>query len=110
MTRTDLWTDNREFRAGMVELVLERGLRLETAVQWLSVPNGTLANWGQVANCESTASTSAPGSHCVAEVEADHAELLDAPGFRSLRLEFDENPWSTPAGLATSSMRACCAG
>ncbi|WP_413017676.1 transposase [Noviherbaspirillum sp. 1P10PC] len=45
MTRTDVRTYAPEFRAEAVKVVLEQGLSLEAAVQRLSVPKGTLANW-----------------------------------------------------------------
>jgi transposase len=75
MTRTDLRTYTPEFRAEAVKLVLEQGLSLEVAAQRLSVPKGTLANWVTAAKRGSTASTSAPGSRSVADLEAENARL-----------------------------------
>jgi transposase len=75
MTRTDLRTYTPEFRAEAVKLVLEQGLSLEVAAQRLSVPKGTLANWVTAAKRRSTASTSAPGSRSVADLEAENARL-----------------------------------
>jgi transposase len=75
MMRTDLRTYTPEFRAEAVKLVLEQGLSLEAAAQRLSVPKGTLANWVKAARRGSMASTSAPGSRSVAELEAENARL-----------------------------------
>jgi transposase len=75
MTRTDLRTYTPEFRAEAVKLVLEQGLSLEVAAQRLSVPKGTLANWVAAAKRGPTASTSAPGSRSVADLEAENARL-----------------------------------
>lgn len=75
MTRTDLRTYTPELRAEAVKLVLEQGLSLEVTAQRLSVPKGTLANWVTAAKRGSTASTSAPGSRSVADLEAENARL-----------------------------------
>jgi transposase len=65
----------RKFRAEAVNEALELGLTLEAAAQRLSVPKGTLANWVKAAKHGPTASTSAPGSRSVAELEAEVARL-----------------------------------
>jgi transposase len=75
MTRTDLRTYTPEFRAEAVKLVLEQRLSQEVAAQRLSVPKGTLANWVTAAKRGSTASTPAPGSRSVADLEAENARL-----------------------------------
>jgi transposase len=62
MTRTDLRTYTREFRAEAVKVVLEQGLSLEATAQRLSVPKGTLANWVKTAKRGVMTPTSPPGA------------------------------------------------
>ena len=63
-----------EFRAEAVKLVLAQGLTLEEAAQRIAMPKGTLANWVSAAK-RGTAPKAPPGSHSVAELEAEVAKL-----------------------------------
>ncbi len=62
-----------ELKEEAVKLVLAQGLSIEQAAARVSIPKGTLANWVVAAKRGPIAA--APGSRCVAELEAENAKL-----------------------------------
>jgi transposase len=75
MTRTNLRAYTPEFRTEAVKLVLEQGISLEAAAQWLSIPKGTLSNWVMAAKRGTTVPASRPDSRSVGELEEEIARL-----------------------------------